>query len=282
MPVTTWNSTFVDGKEYLVIEAAQFRVPMEWDPSSNMFIAVAAPDGGLGNFPALVRGDDGLTPDLDTTISFTALAHDDATPDSASWTELSANLYRLNLALHNGAPGDPAAFDLADADDLTGTITAGNVIVANSGATGFEYAAEKVGDEFWPASINNTPSGNPAYTLCVVNVPAQGFDWRPEVSGWCVITGTGSDVRVDLVARLADAASGNIMGRGRAQSGENTEGFATVLTSGPPAGSVDAYNVVSQGSAAVIYLRAERTSGSNSFTTTGTDTHFNVKVRPVP
>lgn len=282
MPVTNWSSTFIDGKEYLVIDVAQFRVPLDWDPSSNMFLAVAAPYGGLGSFPALVQGDDGQTPNIDTVINFTVLDWDDPTPSTASWTEISENLYRLNLALHNGPQGDAAAFDLQDADNLVGTMVAGKMIVVDPTASGFIYITPKVGDEYWPATISNTPSGNAAYTLCAVSVPAQGFDWRPEVSGWCVITGTGSDVQVDLIARLNDAASGNIVGRGRGHSGQNTEGFSTVLSSGPPAGSASTYNKVAAGVPAVIYLRAERQSGANTFTTTSAATWFNVKVRPVP
>jgi hypothetical protein len=45
MPVTNWNTTTIDGKQYLVIDMAKLRVPLDWDPSSNVFLAVAAPDG---------------------------------------------------------------------------------------------------------------------------------------------------------------------------------------------------------------------------------------------
>lgn len=282
MPVTNWNTTYIDGKPYLVIDIAKFRIPLDWDPSSNMFFAVAAPDGGLGGFPALVQGDDGATPDLDTTINFTPLAWNDPTPDSASWTELSANLYRLNLALHKGAPGDPTAFNLIDADDITGTPIAKKILVVNSAGNGFDYAFQAIGDEFWPATFNNTPSGNPSYTLGTVSVPPQPRDWRPDCTGWCVVTGTGTDVRVDLVARLNTETSGNIVARGRGHSGQNTEGFATVLASGPPAGSANGYNKVLANTAATIFFRAERVTGAATFTTTATDTYFNVKVRPVP
>lgn len=282
MPVTTWNTTYIDGKPYLVIDVAKFRIPLDWDPSSNMFMAVAAPEGGLGNFPALVRGDDGFTPDIDTTINFTALAWDNPTPDSASWTELSANLYRLNLSLHTGEPGDSGVYELKDADDLTGTLVAGKMIVVNSAADGFEYASTRFGGEYWPAGFANTPSGNPQWTLCAVSVPAQDFDWRPDCSGWCVITGTGSDVRVDLVARLNIESAGNIVARGRGRIGQNIDGIPTILASGPPAGSADDYTLVPAGAPAIIYFRAERTAGANTFTTTTVDTFFNVKVRPVP
>src|SRR5438309_10487140 len=111
-PVTAnWNVTTINGVPMLVIDLAQFRIPLDWDPSSNMFLAVAAPNAavqqaiGTGAFPALLQGKDGPPPGLSTIINFTPLAYDDATPDSASWTELSTNLYQLNLALHRGPPG---------------------------------------------------------------------------------------------------------------------------------------------------------------------------------
>lgn len=282
MAVTNWTVTTIDGKQYLVIEVAQFRIPLDWDPSSNMFIAVAAPDGGLGGFPALVQGDDGETPNIDTVINFTSLAYGDPTPDFASWTETSENTYRLNLGLHTGAPGTSGVFNLADAEDLAGAMAAGLIIQVNATGDGFEYVAQKVGDEYWPATVNNTPSGNPAYSLCPIPVPAQPFDWRPDVSAWCVITGTGVNVQADLIARLNDAAGGNIVGRGHGHAGQNTEGFATVLVSGPPPGSPANHNKVNAGEDAVIWIRVERQSGGDTFTTSAATTYATVRVRPIP
>ena len=283
MPVTNWTSTTIDGKEYLVIDVAKFRIPMDWDPSSSMFIAVAAPDGGLGSFPGLVQGDAGPAPVIETAINFTALAAGDPTPDSASWTSTATNTYRLNLALHKGEKGDPTAFNLVDADDLAGSRLAGRVIAVNSAANGYEYVAQRAGDEYWPASINNTPSGNSAYTLCQVSVDAQPWAWRPQVSGWCVVTGTGADVQVDLIARLNDQAAGKVLGRGRGKIGQNADGSPTVLSSGPPSGSPADYNKIAAGvGPTTIFFRAERQSGSNTFTTTGSATQFSVRVCPVP
>ena len=282
MTVTNWTTTVIDGKEYLVIDVAKFRIPLDWDPNSSMFIAVAAPDGGLGAFPGIVQGDPGPAPIIQTAINFTVLADGDPTPDSASWTLVAANTYRLNLALHQGAKGDTTSFNLADADDLSGSLVAGRVVAVNSAATGYEYVAQKAGDEYWPALIENTPTGNSAYTLCQVSIPAQPWAWRPQVSGWCVINGTGSDVQVDLIARLNDQAAGKILGRGRGKIGQNTDGSPTVLVSGPPAGSPADYNRIAAGAAATIFLRAERQSGSQTFSTVGSGTGFSVRVCPVP
>lgn len=282
MPTSTWNVTNIDGVDYLVIDVAQFRIPLDWDPSSNMFIAVAAPTGGLGSFPALVKGDTGDAPTL-STINFTALEADDLTPDSASFTETSPGVYRLNLALHKGPQGIPGDTVVTPAD--FGTPIVGKIPVVNAALDAFELKSQKVGDRFVPATVANTPSGNPAYQLCAVSVPAQDFDWRPDVSGSCVITGTSADVRVDLVARLNDPASGNIVGRGFGVPGGSVFGVAPVsatLSPGPPAAASSTYDKVAAGAAAVVYLRAERQAGSGTFTTTADTTHFCVRVRPIP
>ena len=202
MATTTWNQTTIDGQDYLVVDTALFRIPLDWDPSSNMFIAVAAPTGGLGNFPALVQGDAGPPPAIDTTINLTALEYGDPTADSASWTEVSPDTYQLSLALHKGQSGDSGSVSIINASDLSGTPTVGKILVVNTGGDGFEYAAQKCGDRFVPAIINSTPAGNATYTLATIVVSGQPFDWRPEVSGQTVVTGTGSDVAVDLLARL--------------------------------------------------------------------------------
>lgn len=263
---------------------AKFRIPLDWDPSSNMFIAVAAPDGGVGGFPALVQGDPGDTPELDNNINFTALDWDDPTGDFASWTETAPNIYKLNLGLHTGEPG-VAGSSLLDPTDY-GTPLYKKILIVNAATTGFEYQTQKVGDRYIPASINNTPSGNSGFTLCPVGIPAQDFDWRPSVSGQCVITGTGTDVRVDMIARLSTVGisngetAGNIVGRAFGIAGQNPP--THILSSGPPAGSGDTYDKVLQGNAATVYCRVERQSGIETFTTSNATTTFEVRVNPVP
>ena len=284
MPTTTWNIVEIDGKDWLVMDVAKFKVPLDWDPSSNMFFAVAVPDGGLGSLPVLAQGDPGVTPDIDTVVDLDPLDWDDATPASAGFTETSPNVYRLDLALHEGAPGADGTSELDP--DAYGTPVHKKQLQVNATADGFEYITPKVGDRHGPASINNTPSGNAAYTLCSVSVAAQDFDWRPHVEGYCVITGTGADVRVDLLARLQVGAvsaetSGNIVGRAvQAVAGQNPP--THVLSAGPHAGAADSYDKVPAGETAVIYLRAERQSGGDTFTTSNSTTRFNVWVEPVP
>jgi hypothetical protein len=269
--------TTIDGDDFLVIDVAQFRIPLDWDPSSNMFIAVAAPTGGLGAFPALVKGDTGDKPTLNN-INFTALEADDITPDSADFVETSPGNYDLDLALHKGPQGDPGDTVVTPSD--FGTPIAGKIPVVNAALTNFELKSQKVGDRFVPASIANAPSGNPTFTLASISVPAQDFDWRPDVSGQCLFTHTNSNVRVDLIARLNDQASGNIVARGFGTATLVTD--VVGLSSGPPPAASATYDKVAAGASAIIYLRAERIAGTGTFTTSGDTTWFGVKVRPIP
>lgn len=264
-----------------MVDSALFRIPLDWDPSSSMFIAVAAPTGGVGNFPALVQGDAGPPPTIDTTINLTALEYGDLTADSASWTEVSPDVYRLSLVLHKGESGDSGAISIISASDVAGTPVAGKLLVVNSGANGFVYQGQKVGDRYIPATIANTPAGNANYTLASVVVAAQPFDWRPEIAGQTVVTGTGADVAVDILARLNVEASGNIVARGVGGVGVNSAGWPTIFSAGPPAGSADGYDKVAANATATIYFRAERRTGSDTFTTSGSTSTFCVRVQPI-
>lgn len=282
MAVTSWNTTTIDGVEYLVIDTAKFRIPLDWDPSSNVFIAVAAPTGGLGNMPALVQGDPGSHAEIYPAINFSALEWDDPTPNSASWTTITPptvstpGVYRLNLALHTGEPGDDGD-TIIDPDDY-GTPVYKKILRVKSDLTGFEYQTQKVGDKYHPATLNSTPSGNPTFTLGIVSIPAQDFDWRPIVTGQTVIAGTGSNLRVDLIARLNGESSGNDVGRGFGVAG-TTDRLS--ICDGAPAGSADSWDKVLQGNSATVHLRVERQSGSDTFTTSASTTRFSVKVNPI-
>jgi hypothetical protein len=272
LPVTNWNETVINGKNYLVIEVAQLRIPLDWDPNSNVFIAVAAPAGGELNYPALVQGDPGETPDIDNVIDFTPLDPDDPTPDFASWTETSPNVYQLSLGLHTGQTGADGVMVLDP--DTFGTPVAKDILVVNSGLTGFELQRQKIADPKTPATITAVPSGNPAYTKAIVHYDALGFPWRPRCEGSSIITSTGPDLVVDLVARLGRTGdinpetAGNVIAIGAGVSGSypaNQTLIPAQLT-----GEGNTYDLVPADSPADIYFRAERRSGADTFTTSGT------------
>jgi hypothetical protein len=292
-PSANWNTTVIDGVNYLVVNTAQFRIPLDWDPSSNMFIAIAAPNAavpiGTGGFPALVTGAPGPAPNISDVINFTALAYGDSTPDSASFSVIGTNEYQLNLALHLGATGatGPSAAVMSASDVVgSGSATPTQMLVVNPTSNGFVYAPQRVGDRFVPASIASCPSGNAFYTLCSVPIPAQVFDWRPVVSGFVPVYPTGLDVTVDLVARLNNATTGNEVGRiAGLPAGSWLTGptpYTMSIESGPPPGSADSWDRVANGAAATVYLNLERQTGSATFTSTGSTSRFKVRVAPTP
>jgi hypothetical protein len=283
MPTTTeWYQTEIKGKRYLVIETAMLRIPLDWDPSSGILIAVGAPQGGFAAFPALVKGEAGFSPTFLEEVDFTALEAGDNTADSctlikvAEATKVAGPVYKVVLKLHKGQPGSSGTLTL-NLNDY-GTPTAGQILQVKAGLNGFEYAAQLCGDTYWPASLNSAAAAAYNSTLGIVPIPAQPFAWRPKINAGTVVAPSGSDARVDLIARLG-STTGNDVGRGFGIAGV-TQGINII--SGPPPGSADGWNRVAAGAAATIYLRAEQQAGSATYTTAATLTRFSVKVDPIP
>ena len=272
------------GKTWYVWDfRAKFQYP--FDPDAPVFLLAAPPGGtGVANAPFLVKGDPGLAALIDSEIDFTPLEYDDPTPDSAEFVELvpgtedTAQLSRLVLALHKGEPGADGGTTL-DVDDY-GTPVAKRILVVNATADDFEYAPQRVGGRHWPASVTEAGSGTTAgHTLATVAINANTypFDWTPRVFGTSIITGSGADVRVDLIARL-NSTTGNIVGRGYGIAGA-TDRLA--LVSGPDSGASEASITVAANAAATIYLRTEKQAGTDTYATGASPSRFCMEVVPV-
>lgn len=275
--------------EQYYIWTGDIRIAKQFDSTTRSAIILLGPDGGIAEIPALVKGDPGTPATIDSAVAFTALEWNDATADSASFTTLTPGtsttspVYRLNLSLHKGAPGASGSPAILTASDLTGTATDGYYLAKTtvSGVGKATWVAPKVGGQYWPASISNTSATDGQNrTLAVVSIPAQPFAYRPRVFGQVVVAGT-ANTRVDVLARVNDAVSGDIVGRGFGQVGAAPP--TTVLVSGVPAGSAATVGVVSAGSAATVFLRAEQqASTTDAYTTAGVSTSFYVEVAPIP
>lgn len=274
-----------DNDQYYVWQG-EVRIPKTFDPTSKAAVIMLGPPGGVAQIPALVKGDPGKVALIDPTIVFNALEYTDPTPDSATWTTITPGsdtvspVYRLTLNLHKGAPGDSADPVLLDASDLTGTVTDGYVLSKTVGAATVQFVPQRVGDQYWPASIANTSgSDGQNRTLATVTIPAQPFDYRLRVHGQCIVSGT-ANTRVDVLARLNNASSGDIIGRSFGQAGATPP--PNVLVSGVPAGSANTVGKVAAGNSCVVYLRAEQqASTTDAYTTSASTTSFMVEVAPV-
>jgi hypothetical protein len=272
----SWPTTTYNGAQYYLFDGICL-IPV--DPSTGATVLMLRPQGGMGvGIPAIADGAPGAAAALQTgPIAFTELAPDDPTPGGMSVIEVSPGLYALTGQLHSGADGTPGTSTVT-LGGIGGSAAAGKIIRVNSGATGFDFGFEKVGDRFIPATINNTTAGTTNSTLAVVSIGAKNVDYRVRARGYQIVRQNGgSDVRVDLYARLNGETGGNIVSRCQGLGG--TERLT--LTDAPPAGSVTGFDKVAAGNAATIHFRAEQQGGANSYTTSNSEAVFVVDMLPV-
>ena len=286
MAVSSWTT---DDDNYYIWNG-EVRIPKTFDPASKAAVIMLGPPGGVAQIPALVKGDPGKHAEIDSTIVLNALAYNDPTADSATWTTITPGddttspVYRLTLNLHKGSPGTSGTSTILGASDVTGTATDGYLLVKTtvSGVAKATWIAPKVGGQYWPASIPNTSdTDGSARTLCSVSIsPAPAFDYRLRVHAQSVITSSGTSSRVDLIARVGTATGGDIVGRGFGVAGSTDR---VILVSGVPAGSASTVGKISAGTATTVYLRAEQqASTTQTFTTSSSNTTFMVEVVPIP
>jgi hypothetical protein len=268
----SWPTT-ADGLWYIF--DGQVLVPV--DPSTGASVIMLRPQGGIAQgVGAIATGPPGAAATFQTgAIPFTELAASDPTPASITVTQVSPGVYALSGALHAGAAGANGTTSI-DLTTISGTAVAGEIIKVNTGATGFSFDYEAVAERYVPASISTTnTSGTTA--CCTVAIPARNRDYRVFVTGYNVVTQSGgSDVRVDLVARL-NSTSGNIVARCPGIGGTERLQFSST----PPAGSADSFDKVTAGNAANIYIRVEQQSGANTYTTSTSTAAFAVWAMPV-
>lgn len=267
------------GGTWFVLPLAELAFRIEDDGRlSGYHLAAAAPQGGLArgvsNIPVLAKGDPGPAPSIELT-SFTELAHDDPTPASATLTPLvaatavSGPVYGLDLALHGGEKGDDGAAIITPED--YGTPEVGQQLVVAAGETTFELAHPRVLG-FHPATIQTAAGTTGEAAHAVIDVAAGTYhqDWYPVVTGSSIIIGVG-DIQCDLIARLDDATSGDIIARGFGRmSGTATQ--QPNLNYGVESGT----GIVTAESAATIFVRTKRISGAVAYGAAESTARFNM------
>jgi hypothetical protein len=283
--MTTFDET---GQEWFTWDfKVKFKVP--WDPN-NPVMVLCAPPGGVGhaNFPAMVQGDNGLTPLLQEDAEVTELEWDDATPVSSQWVMVSPGtpgvvppLYKEVKTIRKGEPGTDGASVLNPTS--FGTPVYKRLLQVNAATTGFEYTPQKVGGLHWPVgAAAAAPVGTTAgFTVHSISIPANTypFDWRPgSVEGSTIVTGSSADVVVDLVARL-NTTSGPVVGRCPGLGGITDR---LILAGGPDGAALSADVTVAANAAAVLYLRTEKQGGAATYQSSAAATRFSFIAVPVP
>lgn len=277
----SWPTT-ADGQWYVF--DGQILMPV--NPSTGAPVLYLRPNGGIGQaIPPVAQGDPGKHAEIDTVVNYTELAYNDPTPAGASFTtvtpptDTTPGLYRLTMTVHAGSPGAAGTTTLTTSA-IAGVPVYKKIPQVNASADGFEYVGQKVGGRHYPASINNTAAGNANSTLGVVSIAAgtYDFDYRVEVEAQTIVTTTGPNCSVDLVARLNGETGGNDIGRCFGIGGSRDR---LTIAGGFAPGNADGWDRVSAGNGCTVHLRTEQQSGSDQYTTSATTTRFKVTVRPV-
>lgn len=254
--MATWTEYDWEGQEGYLWDGKLF-ISEDYNPETGVAIAFFAPPGGRAAIPAMAAGATGATGPAGATGS--------TGPAGAT-----------------GATGS-----LLGAPDVVGSPLAGYGITysatAGAGSTpAGVWTAPGVGGVYWPSSIASTTSADGAQrTLTSVTIPSFPFDSRVDCFGQSILTGTGPDCSVDLIARLSNATSGDIVARKYGLP--LTEQRDLTLIPGPAAGAATSLGKITANSGTLtVYLRAERQTGADSFSTSSATTSFYVKVVRLP
>lgn len=280
MPTTGTIVTEPDGRQFILVDwRAKF--PYPFDPEAPFFL-MGAPPTGVGNLPLLAKGDPGQSALIDTTVDRTYIEFDDLTPESAQWVELQPatdtqpQKVRLKEVVRRGKPGKDGTSKLAPAD--YGTPVAGRFLVLNSTATEFEYAAVRVNGRRWPTAVTEAGAGSSGgKTLAVVAIAANTYAYpvQVKVTGGTVVTASGPDCKVNLVARL-NSDTGPVVGICPGIGGVTDR---LILIDGPDTNTAAATVTIPANTAGSVFLRAEKVAGADTFGTA--QTRFCVQTVPV-
>lgn len=263
------------------------------DLSTGVAVLVLTPQGGVGNLPVLADGPPGLPPVL-RNVTVNQIPYGQTIP-APSWTQVSpggpgvASVYDLTMSVQAGQQGPTGTMTIGSATDLTGTATVGYTPIVSSlnGTTPtFKYAGQLCGDSVNATTFTAASGNAPNQVLATVNIAAQPFDWRPNVSGQAIPSGT-ANTHVDLICRLNNQTSGDQVGYGSGITGAGSgtipaypvslnRGFGGAIGTG-------SYGRVSKGNSATLYFMTNQTAATvDAYTCPTAGAYFTVKVDPIP
>lgn len=296
MPVVPapWREYTWDGVEGYLWDSKLF-ISKDYNPETGVAMAFFAPPGGRAAVPAMVQGDPGIPFTPGESILDGELEWDDPAEPTSSWvlktpgTNLVAAVYDYHYTQRKGAPGNPSELDFLDATDLVGTPAAGYypAWVADTGTALGSPASGQAGAIWTPPPLGarrvavsppSTDNSNGVVrTLTYVTMPVSPVKTRLTCQGQSVITGTGANVRVDLMARVnngTNEGNGDVIARTFGQIGAAPQTLRLLDTAD--------FTIPAGAGPTTVYLRAERQAGADSFTTQGATTTFVVDQTPAP
>ena len=264
-----WRTEYRDGVRWLFCNLAELGFRLDDDgQASGMFLAIAAPLGGVASLGTLLaKGDQGFSPSIEMG-NFEELDPADPTEAFISLdlvaeaTDVSGPVYALNGALHAGATTESGTATFTPGD-LSEDPQLGWIPAVAAGLETFELVPQRVSAQYWPATVTDVPNGTTAgYTMTIIPIEAAPYDRYVVTAGTVqVAASSGSNLRVDLVARL-DADNGPVVGRDYGVAGAKDK---LSIIGYPDAGALSTATKILANNEANIYFRTEKQSGSSSY-----------------
>jgi hypothetical protein len=255
------------------------------DLTTGVATLMLTPAGGVGVLPALIDGPPGLPPVFDA-ITVTQVPYGTAVA-APVLTQVSpggfgvASHYTLAIQLNSGQQGPTGTSTISGSTDIEGTPVDKYILVYDAANSAWQVTAQKVGGLYMPGTINSSAGSNTSRVLASMTIPAQPFAWRPLVFGQCIVSGT-SNTRVDLLARIANADTGDQVGRAFGVAGATPPPAIIIPAYGGSLGGTT-YGEVAANTAATIYYTAtqQNSSTADSWSTSAATTSFMVQVQPL-
>ena len=280
MPVIINNS---DGSQSVTFTDVDVTLS-NWDPSTGAAVCTFTANAGFGTLPAILQGQPGVPPEFQ--FSMTQVPYGTALPSQNPAVTIIdpggpgvPSQIGLNFYVNSGQPGSVGTFALALAADLTNARTAavGQMLgITTAGSSpAFGFVTPPIAQMWWPSTINSTSSSSTSNrTLCTVAVGPMDRPWFPLCSGQSVVTALDGTAQVNLVARIGNATTGQIVATG---IGVANQPDAITLQVGPPAGSTTGYGTIAAGVSTTIYFNAEQIGGTPAdYSTSSSTTTFSV------
>lgn len=259
------------------------------DLSTGVCTLQLTPQGGVGILPFLAQGNPGMPALISPTVTVTTLTA--GASATASLTQTSAggpgtnSQYTLALGLPRGAAGASGTMTIGGAA-VSGTNTDQYTLIYSTADSEWIISPQLIGDTFQATSFTAASGNSSPQNLASITVPAQLFNWRPDVKGSGTPTGT-ANTHVDLRCVVGNPTSGQQVGYGTGLTGAGSGSIPALPITLQQAfgGAISGgYGVINAGSAATFYFQAIQTATTtDSFSVPTTpNMYFTVKVDPIP
>jgi hypothetical protein len=285
MPIIIDNS---DGSQSVTFSDVDVTLS-NWDPTTGAAVCTFTAKAGFGTLPAILQGPPGVSPQFQ--IAMTQVPYGTALPSTNPEVVVIdpggpgvPSQLSLNFYVNEGEPGSVGAFAMALASDIVGVHDAavGKLLgISTAGSTpAFNFVTPPYGQLWWPSTINSTTSSSGSNrTLTTIAVGPMDRPFFPLVFGQTIPTSLDGTAQVNLVARVGNATTGQIVAQGIGVADQTN---ALVFQAGPPTGASTGAGVITAGTTSNIYINCEQVGGTpGDYSTSASTSSFCVMGFPI-